>query len=89
MLNSKNVISFSLNGNQKADRRVEKTEFKWCELLISEQFRITSIIGTEALHSGALCSICEAGEYNCVCCDTPLFDAIIKVESRTGWPSFT
>ena len=88
MLTWKNVISFSVNGNPKPDRRVEKTEAEWQELLTPEQFRITRKKGTEAPHSGALCSIHEAGKYNCVCCDTPLFDSTIKFESGTGWPSF-
>ncbi|WP_103070202.1 peptide-methionine (R)-S-oxide reductase MsrB [Aquimarina sediminis] len=89
MLTWKNVINFSVNGNPTPDRRVEKTEAEWRELLTPEQFRITRKKGTERPHSGALCSIYDAGKYNCICCDTPLFDSTIKFNSGTGWPSFT
>ncbi len=89
MLTWKDVIHFSVNGNPIPDKRVEKTEAEWRDLLTPEQFRITRKKGTEAAHSGALCGIHEAGKYNCVCCDTPLFDSTIKFESGTGWPSFT
>lgn len=89
MLTWKDVIHFTVNGNPEPDRRVEKTEAQWRELLTPEQFRITRKKGTEAPHSGALCGIYEAGQYNCICCDTPLFDSTIKFESGTGWPSFT
>ena len=89
MLTWKEVIHFSLNGNPTPDRRVEKTEAEWSALLSAEQFRITRQKGTEAPHSGALCSIHDAGKYNCVCCHTPLFDSTIKFSSGTGWPSFT
>jgi peptide-methionine (R)-S-oxide reductase len=89
MLQWKDVISFSVNGNPSPDRRVEKTEAVWREQLTPEQYRITRQKGTEAPHTGALCSFHEAGKYNCVCCDTPLFDSTIKFESGTGWPSFT
>jgi peptide-methionine (R)-S-oxide reductase len=89
MLTWKNVMNFSVKGNPSPDQRVEKTNEEWQEILTPEQFRITRNKGTEAVHSGALCSIHEAGKYNCVCCGTPLFDSTIKFESGTGWPSFT
>jgi peptide-methionine (R)-S-oxide reductase len=89
MLTWKEVIAFTQHGNPKPDRHVEKTEEEWKAILTPEQFRITRKKGTEAPHSGALCSIYDAGQYNCVCCDTPLFDSTIKFNSGTGWPSFT
>jgi peptide-methionine (R)-S-oxide reductase len=89
MPNWKDVINYTVKGNLKPDRRVEKTNAQWRSLLSPEQFRITREKGTESPHTGALCSIHEAGLYNCVCCDTPLFDSTIKFESGTGWPSFT
>ncbi|WP_406682700.1 peptide-methionine (R)-S-oxide reductase MsrB [Seonamhaeicola sp. MEBiC1930] len=89
MLTWKNVIDFSVNGNLEPDIRVEKTEQEWQVKLTPEQFRITRLKGTERPHSGELCSIYEAGKYNCVCCDTSLFDSTIKFNSGTGWPSFT
>lgn len=89
MLTWKDVIHYSVSGNPVPDKRVEKTETEWKETLTPAQFRITRQKGTESPHSGALCSIYEAGKYACVCCDTPLFDSTIKFDSGTGWPSFT
>ena len=89
MLTWKEVIGFSVNGNSEPDRRVEKTENEWREILTPEQFRITRKAGTEVPHSGAFCSIFDDGQYNCVCCNTPLFDSTIKFNSGTGWPSFS
>ncbi len=89
MLTWKEVINFSVNGNPTPDKRVEKTENEWREFLTPEQFRITRQKGTERPHSGELCSIYDDGKYNCVCCNTPLFDSTIKFSSGTGWPSFT
>ncbi len=89
MLTWKNVINFSVKGNAQPDRRVEKTASEWRELLSPEQFRITRKKGTEAPYSGNFCGIHKAGKYNYVCCNAPLFDATIKFESGTGWPSFT
>jgi peptide-methionine (R)-S-oxide reductase len=89
MLNWKDIISFSVNGNPNPDKRVEKTEADWKSQLTPEQYRITRQKGTERPHSGALCSVYDEGKYNCICCGTPLFDSRIKFSSGTGWPSFT
>lgn len=89
MLNWKDIIHFAVNGNPKPDKRVEHTDAQWKELLSSESFRITRQHGTEAPGTGDYCTSYESGKYNCICCDTPLFDSSIKFESGTGWPSFT
>lgn len=89
ILTWKDVINFTVKGNPTPNKRIEKTVLEWKEILTPEQFRITRQKGTEAPHTGALCSTYEAGKYNCVCCGTPLFDATIKFNSGTGWLSFT
>jgi peptide-methionine (R)-S-oxide reductase len=89
MLTWKEVINFAVKGNPIPDKRIEKTNEEWKAILTSDQYRITRKKGTEAPGSGALCSIHDAGKYNCACCSSPLFDSTIKFESGTGWPSFT
>jgi peptide-methionine (R)-S-oxide reductase len=89
MLTWKELINLSKKGNLKPERRVERTDAEWRLQLSEEQFRITRQKGTEAPHSGALCSMYDEGQYHCICCDSPLFDSTIKFESGSGWPSFT
>ncbi|NND14752.1 MAG: peptide-methionine (R)-S-oxide reductase MsrB [Eudoraea sp.] len=85
----KDIIHYATKGNPAPERRVEKTLEEWKQQLTPQQFRITRMKGTEAPHTGALCSIYEPGIYACVCCETRLFDSTLKFESGTGWPSFT
>jgi len=89
MLTWKNVIHFTVKGNPVPDQRIEKSDKDWRELLTPEQYRITRKKGTEAAYSGASCQSYTLGKYHCICCKEPLFDATIKFNSGTGWPSFT
>jgi peptide-methionine (R)-S-oxide reductase len=89
MLTWKDIIHFASTGNPTPDKIIKKTDTEWREILTPEQFRITRQKGTERPFSGELCSIYEAGKYNCVCCNSPLFDSTIKFDSSSGWPSFT
>jgi len=89
MINWNDIIRFSTKGNPQPPHRIEKTNKEWQSQLTPEQYRITRLKGTERPHSGALCSVYDSGKYNCVCCDSPLFDSTIKFSSGTGWPSFT
>lgn len=88
-MNWNDVIRYANHGSPEAPRRVEKTDEEWRTQLTPEQFRITRNKGTERAFSGEYCEIHEAGKYNCVCCDEPLFDSTEKFSSSSGWPSFT
>lgn len=89
MLTWNDVIRFADDGNPAPDRRVERTEAEWRELLTPDQFRVTRQAGTERPFSSDMCSLFEPGLYACLCCDTLVFDSAEKFESGTGWPSFT
>ncbi|NJN26428.1 MAG: peptide-methionine (R)-S-oxide reductase MsrB [Cyclobacteriaceae bacterium] len=89
MMEWNKVIEYANNGSPAPDRRIEKTEEEWKALLSPEQYRITRKKGTEMAFTGQYCHAHEAGKYNCICCDTPLFDATIQFDSHSGWPSFT
>ena len=89
MLTWKDILHFASKGNPTPEKRVEKTDSEWRELLTPEQFRIARQKGTERPFSGELCSFYEAGKYQCICCNSPLFDSTIKFDSSSGWPSFT
>lgn len=81
-------MDFTVNGNPSPTKRVEKTNAAWKEILSPHQYSITRLKGTERPFSGN-CTAFEDGKYNCSCCNAPLFDATIKYESHSGWPSFT
>lgn len=70
-------------------QRIEKTEAEWRALLTEEEFYITRKKGTERAFTGQYCEAHEPGLYACRCCGTQLFDARLKFDSGTGWPSFT
>lgn len=89
MLKWNDVLRLASKGNLEPDSRVVKTEAEWRTQLSDEEYRVTRQAGTERAFSSALCSLHEPGIYACRCCDTLLFDASEKFDSRTGWPSFS
>ncbi|MFH6967039.1 peptide-methionine (R)-S-oxide reductase MsrB [Flavobacterium sp. FlaQc-28] len=89
MIKWADVIHFTNKGNPAPEKRVEKTEDEWKQLLTPEEFQVTRLKGTERSFSSELCSLFDPGIYECKCCSTLLFDASEKFESGTGWPSFT
>jgi len=88
-MNWNDVLNYATKGNPKPDRRVEKTDAEWREILTPEQYRITRQKGTERAFTGEYCHAHDPGKYSCICCETPLFDSTLKYDSRSGWPSFT
>jgi methionine-R-sulfoxide reductase len=89
MLKWTDVYSFARKGNPVPDRRDERSDAEWQTLLTPQQFQIARLKGTERPFSGHYCESHEPGKYACICCGTLLFDANLKFDSGTGWPSFT
>ncbi|SHL87047.1 peptide-methionine (R)-S-oxide reductase MsrB [Flavobacterium saccharophilum] len=89
MIKWADVIHFTNKGNPTPEKRVEKTEDEWKQILTPEEYQVTRLRGTERSFSSELCSLFDPGIYECKCCGTLLFDASEKFESGTGWPSFT
>jgi len=89
MIKWADIIRYTNKGNPIPEKRIEKTEEEWKQILTPEEFQVTRLKGTERSFSSELCSLFDPGIYECKCCGTLLFDASEKFESGTGWPSFT
>lgn len=89
MLNWNDVIKIVNHGNPEPPKRVEKSDREWKLLLSPESYSVTREKGTERPHKSEMCTLFEPGKYQCICCETPLFDSEEKFHSSSGWPSFT
>ena len=89
MLNWNDIIRLVNHGNPEPPKRVEKTDEEWKAILNPESYLITRKKGTERPHKSEMCTLFEPGEYQCICCETLLFDSAEKFHSSSGWPSFT
>lgn len=89
MLTWQDVLKYANTGNPEPKSRVEKTAEQWQQELDPEVFYITRNKGTERPFSSGSCTVFEAGDYHCACCNNLLFSGDEKFNSGTGWPSFT
>jgi peptide-methionine (R)-S-oxide reductase len=73
--------------------KIQKSDAEWKALLQAKDaepkaFDVTRREATERAFTGRLADIKEPGQYACICCGKPLFDASAKFDSGTGWPSY-
>lgn len=64
------------------------SESEWRSRLTPAQFQVLREEGTERAGTSPFNSEKRKGIYQCAGCDLPLFDASMKFDSGTGWPSF-
>lgn len=76
------------DSSMKQTDKLELSEAEWRERLTPEQYHILREAGTERPGTSPLLKEKRDGTYVCAGCDHPLFDASMKYESGTGWPSF-
>ncbi len=67
----------------------QKTDKEYRQLLSDIEYRVTREAATEYPFSGRYWDHWEAGDYVCVCCDTPLFSSEQKFDAGCGWPSYS
>lgn len=67
---------------------ITRTKAEWKALLSPIQYKVMRDHGTEKAGSSPLDKIYDAGTYHCRGCDLPVYEAAVKFDSGTGWPSF-
>ena len=78
-----------LHANEDETMELDVSKRRWREILDDDAaFRVLFKEGTERPWSSDLNQEKRPGTYVCKACYQPLFDASMKYESGTGWPSF-
>lgn len=70
------------------NKKINRTEEEWKQLLGAEKYRVLREKGTERPFSGQYNLHKEKGIYLCGGCGQELFTSETKFDSGCGWPSF-
>ncbi len=86
------TLGASLGWHQLAasqdSRQLVKDKAEWRRILPPSAYGVLFEHGTERAGTSALNAEKRPGTYVCAACKVPLFDAVHKYDSGTGWPSF-
>ncbi|KAF0152540.1 MAG: peptide-methionine (R)-S-oxide reductase [Ignavibacteria bacterium] len=84
--------NFSKNSSSKGktmNKKFEKSEKEWKEILTPEEYKVLREKGTEHPFTGKYWNAFEVGVYKCAACQEVLFDSQKKFDAGCGWPSFS
>lgn len=71
-----------------AEKRIEKTDNEWRNILAPDEYEVCRRKATEPPFTGKYTYCKDDGIYRCTCCGNELFSSKAKFDSGTGWPSF-
>lgn len=78
-----------MNTDKTKAYEFEKSDADWKAQLDPMQYQVARHAATERPFSGKYWDHWSAGQYNCVGCGTPLFEADTKFDAGCGWPSYS
>ena len=68
---------------------MKKTDAEYKVALSDIEYKVTREAATERPFSGKYWDRWDQGQYQCVCCHTPLFMSNTKFDAGCGWPSYS
>jgi peptide-methionine (R)-S-oxide reductase len=68
---------------------MKKTDQEYQQELSEIAYRVTRQAATERPFTGEYWDHWQKGQYNCICCNTPLFQSDSKFDAGCGWPSYS
>jgi peptide-methionine (R)-S-oxide reductase len=92
ILSSDNLNAFQsaeeIKDRMNDEKKVQKSEQEWKEILPDDEFKILRKKGTEPAFSGKFNNFKKEGVFVCGACGNPLFSSDHKYDSGSGWPSY-
>ena len=67
---------------------LEQSDEVYRKSLTDMQYAVARLKHTEPSFTGAYWNHWDKGQYNCICCNTPLFHSDHKFDAGCGWPSY-
>jgi peptide-methionine (R)-S-oxide reductase len=67
---------------------MKKTDQEYKQELSDIAYRVTRQAATERPFTGEYWDHWGQGQYQCICCGTPLFQSDTKFDAGCGWPSY-
>jgi len=68
---------------------MKKTDAEYKSALSEIEYKVTREAATERPFTGKYWDHWDQGQYQCICCHTPLFMSSTKFDAGCGWPSYS
>lgn len=76
------------NKSEASEFEITKSDAEWKKELTTTEYQVLRKSATEPRNSSPLNNIDKPGTFICAACENPIYKAVHKYESGSGWPSF-